>query len=74
MTSRSLHVGGLNVADLSKKLNTGSDVSMLLVASELHAKALSALESHDSVNVVVITRFALCSGAHGLSNAHHGRL
>jgi signal transduction histidine kinase/DNA-binding response OmpR family regulator len=47
-----------DVADLSKKLNTGSDVSMLLVASELHAEALSALQSHDSVNVVVITRLA----------------
>jgi CheY-like chemotaxis protein len=47
-----------DVSDLSKELNVGSDVSMLLVASRLQAVALSALESHGSVNVVVITRLA----------------
>jgi signal transduction histidine kinase len=47
-----------DASDLSKALNAGSDVSMLLVASGLQAKALSVLESHGSVNVVVITRLA----------------
>jgi signal transduction histidine kinase/DNA-binding response OmpR family regulator len=47
-----------DTSDFSKELNAGSDVSMLLVASGLHAEALTALESHGSVNVVVITRLA----------------
>jgi signal transduction histidine kinase/CheY-like chemotaxis protein len=44
--------------DLSKALNTRHEVSMLLVTSGLQADALSALESHGSVNVVVINRLA----------------
>jgi signal transduction histidine kinase/PleD family two-component response regulator len=47
-----------NASELSKALDAGSDVSMLLVTSGLQAEALSVLESHGSVNVVVITRLA----------------
>ncbi|MFT6752796.1 MAG: signal transduction histidine kinase/ActR/RegA family two-component response regulator [Candidatus Azotimanducaceae bacterium] len=47
-----------DASDLSKALNAGSDVAMLLVDSRLQAEALSALESHSSVNVVVISRLA----------------
>jgi hypothetical protein len=45
-----------DASDLSKALNAVSDVSMLLVASGLQAEALSALESHGSVNLAVTTR------------------
>jgi two-component system sensor histidine kinase/response regulator len=47
-----------DASDLSKALNAVSDVSMLLVASGLQAEALSALESHGSVNVYPTTRLA----------------
>jgi signal transduction histidine kinase/CheY-like chemotaxis protein len=47
-----------DASGLRKALNTGSDVSMLLVTSGLQAEALSALAPHGSINVAVITRLA----------------
>jgi len=47
-----------DASDLSKALNARPEISMILVASGLQAEALSALESHGSVNVVVINRLA----------------